>query len=186
MTTISNAEAALLGLLAEGEKHPYQIEKDVEYRDMRFWTDLSMSTIYKTMNRLEKEGLLKSRTEIDERNVAQRLYTLTRTGRTALKKKVKELASMPAQAKWPADIGFYNMDALTRDEAAAAVKSYAEGCSKIIEGYRALEKFLRDENCPLHRVQISIRPRMLYEAERSWALSYVKQLEALPGKEVWS
>ncbi len=178
MKTITNAEAALLGLLAEGHKHPYQIEKEVEYRDMRFWTELSMSTIYKTMNRLEKEGLVTSRTEIGERRVAQRIYTITREGRAALKEKVKELASAPAQGKWPADIGFYNIDALTREEAAAALTSYAEGCAKIAQGYRNLEKFLRDENCPPHRLQISIRPRMMYEAEQSWALGYVKQLEA--------
>jgi hypothetical protein len=33
--TITSAEAALLGLLTEGDKHPYQIEKDVQFRDMR-------------------------------------------------------------------------------------------------------------------------------------------------------
>jgi DNA-binding PadR family transcriptional regulator len=46
MPNLSNAEAALLGLLSEQSMYPYQIEKEVRYREMRFWTELSMSSIY--------------------------------------------------------------------------------------------------------------------------------------------
>ena len=57
-SSLSNAEAALLGLLAEKPMHPYQIEQEVRYRDMRFWTELSMSSIYKLLRKLEREGLV--------------------------------------------------------------------------------------------------------------------------------
>ena len=57
MDALSNGEAALLGLLSEKPMYPYQIEQEVKYRDMRFWNDLSMSSIYKLLDGLEKKGL---------------------------------------------------------------------------------------------------------------------------------
>ena len=47
MVEISNAETTLLGLLSEQSMYPYQIEQEVKYRGMRFWTELAMSSIYK-------------------------------------------------------------------------------------------------------------------------------------------
>ena len=38
MVEITKAEAILLGLLSEQSMYPYQIEQEVKYRDMRFWT----------------------------------------------------------------------------------------------------------------------------------------------------
>jgi DNA-binding PadR family transcriptional regulator len=52
--TLTNSEVALLGLLSEKAKHAYQIGRDVEHRDMRSWTDLSQSTIYRQLTSLHK------------------------------------------------------------------------------------------------------------------------------------
>ncbi|MBC8375118.1 MAG: PadR family transcriptional regulator, partial [FCB group bacterium] len=79
--TISNAEAALLGLLAEKPKHPYQIEKDVEYREMRTWTDLSMSSIYKLLKKLEDQKLVTSEMVLTEDNRARKIYSISEAGR---------------------------------------------------------------------------------------------------------
>jgi len=69
MPDLTNAEAALLGLLSERPMHPYQIEKEVRSRDMRFWTELSMSSIYKLLRKLEKiqrgRGSLRDLEEIE-------------------------------------------------------------------------------------------------------------------------
>ena len=51
-------ETALLGLLSEGPMHPYRIEKEVRERKLRSWTDLSMSSVYKLLVKLERRGLV--------------------------------------------------------------------------------------------------------------------------------
>jgi DNA-binding PadR family transcriptional regulator len=81
--TLGDAEVALLGLLAERPKHPWQIQKDVEHRDMRSWSDLSTSTIYKRLRALEKGGLVASSTEVVDGR-ARNIYSLTDAGRKAL------------------------------------------------------------------------------------------------------
>lgn len=55
MIKISNKEMALLGLLSEKPKHAYEIENDIKERDMRYWTEISKSSIYKLLNKLEKK-----------------------------------------------------------------------------------------------------------------------------------
>jgi DNA-binding PadR family transcriptional regulator len=74
MQEISNAEAALLGLLSEGPMYPYQIEQEVKYRDMRFWNDLSMSSIYKLLDGLERKGLVARANEVSPENRLRKLY----------------------------------------------------------------------------------------------------------------
>ena len=66
MVEISKAEAALLGLLSECPMHAYQIEQEAEFRDMRSWTDLSMSSIYKLLKKLEERELVMRNDEMSE------------------------------------------------------------------------------------------------------------------------
>ncbi len=72
MNELSNSEAALLGLLSEEPMHPYKIDQEFEYRDMRSWTELSMSSIYKLLRKLEKEQLVNSEKIISSENRLQK------------------------------------------------------------------------------------------------------------------
>ena len=49
---LTDAELTLLGPLCEEPMHAWQIEKAIQYRDMRQWTDLSQSMIYKQLRAL--------------------------------------------------------------------------------------------------------------------------------------
>ena len=56
MTT--NAEFALMSLLAEGPLHGYAVEQLVEQRGMRHWTEIGFSSIYFLLKKLEARGLV--------------------------------------------------------------------------------------------------------------------------------
>ena len=110
--SITASEAALLGLLSEGEKHPYQIEKDVQFRDMRYWTDLSMSAIYKSLTKLEFMNYVESTNQVTEENRVRKVYQLTPEGLDAFKEKLAEMLAEPEHLRWQADISFYNFGVL--------------------------------------------------------------------------
>ena len=85
----------ILGLINEkmheGGCHAYDINKRIEDRGMRDWTnigvDFSLSTIYRTLDRLEKEGLVESFVEkIDNRE--RKNYKILKFGYDVLRKKV--------------------------------------------------------------------------------------------------
>lgn len=177
MAELSNPEAALLGLLSEQPMYPYQIEKEVEYRDMRFWTELSMSSIYKLLRKCEKEGLVKRTNKISPESRLRKLYTISAKGRRALEGKIEALLSQPGHVRWPVDIGTYNCDLLPRATMRKALAKYRVALEEKIRCYEALLKFLRDAGCPSHRFGVATRPVFLLKGEIRWVNAFLSQLK---------
>jgi DNA-binding PadR family transcriptional regulator len=177
MAELSNAEAALLGLVYEQARYPYQIEQEVKYRDMRFWTELSMSAIYKVLRKLEKDGLVTSSNEISAENRLRKLYEISETGKMALKEKIKKLLSEPEHIRWQFDIGIYNSDLLPKQQVRESLGKYRTVLEENIKGYNNLLKFLQDSGCPEHRLTIAKRPVYLLQAEIRWVEEYLRGLE---------
>jgi DNA-binding PadR family transcriptional regulator len=177
MTDISNAETALLGLLSEQPMYPYQIEQQVKYRDMRSWTDLSMSSIYKLLQKLETNQLINRKDEVSQENRIQKIYTITPQGKEALQQKIITLLTEPEHTKWQIDIATYNLNLIPTVKAQTALTKYREGLQKNIQDYEALLKFLQDEECPSYRFAVAQRPIFLLKGELQWVDSYLEQLK---------
>lgn len=176
MDTLSNAEAALLGLLSEEPMYPYQVEQQVQYRDMRFWTELSMSSIYKLLRKLEKEGLVECSKEVSEENRLRKLYSISEEGKKALQVKLEELLSVPEHIRWQVDIGTYNCDLLQDKAVKQALKKYRKELEKNIKGYEDLRQFLQDSGCPAHRMHVANRPIFLLKGEIEWVDQFLSEL----------
>lgn len=179
---MSNAETALLGLLAERPRHPYQIEKEVRERDMRSWTDLSMSSIYKLLRKLERDGFVVSKAELSEQNRARKTYELTEDGLDLLRERVRVALSEPQAAKWPIDVGISNLAVLPVDEAVSCLRLYREALAERHNGYRALEDYLRTEGCPSYRFAFARRPIRMIEGEIRWVDEFIEELLAEGGE----
>lgn len=176
-----SCEMTLLGLLAEGPQHPYQLEKIVRERDMRYWTDLSMSSIYKLLPALEKRGLAACVREVEANGRLRKIYRITPAGRKTLRTSVLQWLAEPEHLKWRLDIAVSNLAVLPRAQALRALEKYRAALDKLIACYRALEKYLVDSGCPVHRMALARRPVRLYEGERRWLDEYVAELKR--GKE---
>jgi len=175
-SNLSGAEAALLGLLSEKTMHPYEIEQEVKYRDMRYWTELSMSSIYKLLRKLEREGMVYKREQKSPENRLRKLYSISTEGERALKSRIRALLSEPEHTRWQVDIGTYNSNILSDNEVREALHKYRQSLREKISGYRDLQKFLEDSGCPRYRLAVAIRPVYLLEAEIGWVNSVLTQL----------
>jgi DNA-binding PadR family transcriptional regulator len=176
MNELTNTKAALLGLLSEKPMHPYQIEQEVKYRDMRSWTDVSMSSIYKLLKDLEEDGCVERTNEISSENRLRKLYSVSTEGKKNLRRKLKALLSEPEHTKWQVDIATYNSSLLPRKTVQAALKQYRGALETKIEGYDALLKFLQESGCPPHRFGVATRPVFLLKGEIEWVDSYLSTL----------
>ncbi len=182
MSELSNAEAALLGLLSEEPMYPYQIEQEVKFRDMRYWTELSMSSIYKLLKKLENESFVSLTSKISKENRLRKYYSISSTGKKALKSKLTSLLNEPEHMRWQVDIGIYNCDLLPAKKVEAALKKYRSALEEKIKGYKDLLRFLKDHNCPAHRFGVATRPGFLLKGEIDWIDSYLAQLKKKPVK----
>lgn len=174
MSKISNKEAALLGLLSEKPKHAYEIENDIKERDMRYWTEISMSSVYKLLNKLEKNHLLESEIQLSEKNVAKKIYSLTKDGLQTLKAKLLQLVSEWQPAIHPVDISLANLKLLNRNKAVEGLNKYAASLDKMIECYKDLEKFLSDNHCGLANIQLATRRIFILKGEKKWLNEFIK------------
>ena len=177
MVTISNKEAALLGLISEKPKHAYEIENDIKERDMRYWTEISMSSIYKLLNKLENRKLLESKVKLSKNNVAQKVYSITGQGKKMFKDKLKELVSAWQPSKHPIDIGLANLNLLNKKEAIEQLTKYSESLGKMIKCYGELEKFLVDGKCHLGNIQLATRRVVLVKAEKKWLDKFIEDFK---------
>ncbi len=174
MVTISNKEAALLGLLSEKSKHAYEIETDIKERDMRYWTEISMSSVYKLLKKLEERKLLKSEVKLSKNNVAQKIYSLTDKGKEIFKEKLKDLVSVWQPMINPIDIGLANLNLLNKKEAIEKLNKYSESLSKMIKCYGDLEKFLTESKCHLSNIQLATRRIFMLKGERKWLIKFIE------------
>jgi len=179
MTDLSNVEAALLGLLSEQPMYPYQIEQEVKNREMRFWTELSMSSIYKLLRKLENDGLVTCTNEISSGNRLRKLYSISNEGEKALHLKLENLLSEPEHIRWRVDIGTYNSTLLPDKKVREALVKYRHTLENKIKEYESLLSYLRESGCPAHRLAIAIRPVYLLKGEIQWIDSYLDGYESL-------
>ena len=177
MKTLSNKEAALLGLLSEKPKHAYEIENDIKERDMRYWTEISMSSVYKLLNKLEKRKLLDSETKISSKNVAQKVYSITSEGKRIFKEKLVELASAWQPSVQPVDISLANLNLLSKPEAIKALNNYSESIDKMLKCYSDLQKYLIENNCHLANIQLATRRLYLLQGEKEWLHKFINDFE---------
>lgn len=174
---IGNAEAALLGLLSESPRHPYQILKDIEQRDIQSWTDLSKATVYKMLRRLELKTLVQVRTQVSQGERAKHMYSLLPAGRAALKAFLKQHLSHQQTTPSPFDVAIYWSDVLTAREARASLLVYRAELQKAIEFWQCMVGYLADCGCPPSDQALCDRKAHMLEGEMNWLNQYLEKLQ---------
>lgn len=176
MQALSNKETALLMLLAEQPMHGYKIEQEIENRSMREWTEISTSSIYKLLRKMETNGLVGSKIKLSRNNLSQKVYSMTSAGRKTLKEKISVLISEPEKIIYRIDLATSHLDQLTKQEALNGLRKYKSKLRDNLNGYQQLEKYLIDNKCPKHNLALARRPQHLIEADIEWATAYMDEL----------
>jgi DNA-binding PadR family transcriptional regulator len=103
---MTNAEMAILSLIAETPSHGYQIEQTIEQRGMRQWTEISFSSIYYLLKKLESKGWVTSRLHKAVDGPARKIYKITPEGQQALAAAALDTLRVPTPAPRPLLLGF--------------------------------------------------------------------------------
>jgi len=123
--TITDAELALLSLLAEQPMHGYQMEQTIEERGMREWTEIGFSSIYYILDKLKSKGWLSSVLEPSPgKGPARQIYQLTATGKKVWKEAALGALSHPHRTFSNFHLGLANLIALEPGKVLVALKEY--------------------------------------------------------------
>jgi DNA-binding PadR family transcriptional regulator len=122
---LTDAELAILSLLAEQPMHGYQIEQVIEARGMREWVEMGFSSIYYLLGKLKRSGLLESRMERAEgKGPAKQVFALTKSGRGAWRAGALNAITHPSRAFSNFQLGLSNIRALEPTQVLSALTEY--------------------------------------------------------------
>jgi DNA-binding PadR family transcriptional regulator len=174
---ISDLETSVLGLICEGFQYGYNIEKTIEKRNMRHWTEIAFSSIYYVLKRLEKKELITSETkQVSGRS--RKVYQATQLGKAEMKEKVRELISSYHPLIDPLDLGIGNLDKLTHNEIIEGLRSYVESLGEQEQFLRKRLHAIEESDWPFHIRGLVTRPLAKLDAEMNWVESYIEALKA--------
>jgi DNA-binding PadR family transcriptional regulator len=174
---MTNAELAVLSLIAEKPRHGYDIEQVIEVRGMRKWTEIGFSSIYYLLKKMEQGGLIESQLHQQEgRGPARKVYTITSRGRRAQLEGTLAALSTPQSGSAPFLLGLSNFPIIPGEQALSALNSYAQ---RLEDRQRNILQ-RADEQRPLPPFVEAMfdYSQFLVEAELDWIRKFIKQVEA--------
>jgi DNA-binding PadR family transcriptional regulator len=174
---MTNAELAILSLIAEQPRHGYDLEQIIEARGMREWTEIGFSSIYYLLNKLEDGGLVESQLRQTEgKGPARKIYRITQIGRQALIERALAALSAPQSGSSPFLLGLANYPLIPREQLLDALNSYVARLGDRVrhigqraEAQRPLPAFVQ--------AMFDYSQHML-EAERRWMQRFIEEVEA--------
>lgn len=173
---VSRVATMVLGMLSEGERHGYDIVRELGDRGMLRWTSASKVGIYKALARLQEEGCLTSWTEKDGNLPEKRVYAITALGEERLRDHVYSLCASREPLRMEGAVGMAFLDRLERGDALEALRQRRESLSRQagrLDREAKLLKGLAKET----RLDILSRERSAYREEMRWLDGIIARIE---------
>ena len=178
---MTNAELAILSLVAERPRHGYEIEQVIEERGMREWTAVGFSSIYYLLKKLERDGLIESRLEEAQRGPARKVYHLTPAGGDALHRGVLEALAVPQRCYPSMMLGLASLPAVPVPQVLDALQKYRAALTE--RQAQLQDKWSGQQPLPYFVDAIFTYSLALLEAEIKWVGDFITRLEEEHGQD---
>ena len=135
---LTDAELVILSLILEQPQHGYQIEQQITLRNMRTWTDLSTSSIYYILGKLEEKGFIEQLPEAPNKQgeKPKKVYQVTENGRSIWKEATIGALTSPKITYTNFLMGLHNLWNIPSEEALQAVTTYRDWLEKDLQRQR--------------------------------------------------
>ncbi len=81
---VPKVELVVLGLLADGPAHGYDLIERLRERSMGFWIEVGKASVYQTLHRLEARGLITGKVQDSNDGPDRRVFRISKAGRDRL------------------------------------------------------------------------------------------------------
>lgn len=178
---MTNAELAILSLVAEQPRHGYELEHIIVERGMRDWTEMGFSSIYYVLKKLEAAALIASQLEAAAQGPARRVYHVTSAGEAALREGVLAALRTPQAGRAPLLLGVGNLSAVSQAEALAALRQYCAVLDERLAHVQA--RWEAQKPLPYFVEALFTYSVTLIQAERDWVADFINQVEVHGGQD---
>jgi len=129
----------LMGLLMRGDNHGYKLRKVIE-KELTNLINVDNTSIYYTLNKLEKEGYVTHKSVSDSKRPQKNLYSITEKGKDELRDLLITNMNNNKRPLLNIDISLYFIDLLKTDEAIEHLSKRSKELRKLIYILKRSEK----------------------------------------------
>jgi DNA-binding PadR family transcriptional regulator len=166
---VTPAELTVLGLVIERPQHGYDLERVIEQRGIRQWTDIGFSSIYYLLTRLERRGLLHV-PQAPAGAKSRRVFHATPEGREVAARGALALVAEARPVPHPLLVGVANLPLFSAEQYTRALRTRLAQLDTRIGAVRRIPQ----ADLPLAAREVFSYSLSLMEAERQWLASRVQ------------
>lgn len=174
---LSKSSTMMLGLINQQPQNAYEIIKNLEIMNVKWWYNIADSTVYATLRTLDKKGFIVGVSEKNGNMPLRTVYSISNKGKEALRDTLsKSILSFDYDTNVFSIAAFF-LDFFEPSEQISLLEKRVEILKKYIEG---IEKWIlqqADESIPLHHVATVTRMLDLAKAELSGTNRLLEMLE---------
>ena len=179
MARIGPLAVAVLGLLEEQARHPYDIAYTMQHRRMDEHIKLSLGTLYRIVEQLHRLGWIEpTETAREGRRPERTTYAITEEGRRHLLDRVRELVGEPTREHTAFEAGLTFLHQLPREEAGTLLRRRADALREQIElcDY-TLERLRAEGHARLALIEVEL-VQDTRRFQREWALRVAAEIDS--------
>lgn len=124
---MSAVDLALLGIVLEQPCSAYEIQKNIEYRNLSKWVKISSPSIYKNVIKLEEKGYLISETVREGKMPEKAVYSITPAGREYFLLLMKQTAARSVSVLFDFNAVIAGLNKVPKETALALIDAIRSG-----------------------------------------------------------
>jgi DNA-binding PadR family transcriptional regulator len=175
---MTDAELAILSIIAEGPIYGRDIQTVITQRGLRAWTNIGVSSMYYVLEKLERQGLVESQGQPHVEGVARRKYQISAAGFGVLQTAVADLLSTPREYASSFELGLANLHVLRPAQIRNAFTAYRQELTSRLAQARERWQSLQQRQAPFHVDAMFEHHTRLLEAELDWVRDFIEAWEA--------
>ena len=173
MGKISPLALAVLGLLGERPRHPYEVAFVMRHRHMDEHIKLNLGTLYHTFEQLQRAGWIEpTETGREGRRPERTVYALTEEGGRQFRARLRELIAEPTGEYSSFEAGLSFLHQLPREEAVELLRLRSVALEQRLDASEQILAWLQSRG--LTRLSL-IEAEMVKEQQR-WQLGWVRRI----------
>ena len=174
---MATIDLIVLGMLKKKSLSAYDIQKQVEYRNISKWVKISTPSIYKKVIQLEEKGLITSRMEKDGKMPEKAVYSLTDAGNEEFEKLMLEISCKPVNIFLDFNAVIVNLESMEKEQQRECLDNI-ESSINVIKSYLEDNIALKenDPDIPATGKAVLHQQFLLVQAIEEWIGALKKEL----------
>jgi DNA-binding PadR family transcriptional regulator len=174
---MTDAELAILSIVAEGPIYGYDIQTIIIQRGLRAWTNIGVSSMYYVLQKLERQGLVESKGSPRAEGPSRRQYRITPAGFGVLQTTVADLISTPREYANGFELGLANLHVLRPTQIRTAFIAYRQELFSRLAQARDRWQEFQDNDAPFNVDAMLGHHVAMLEAELDWIKDFIEEWE---------